>query len=84
MIVEIRRVMGYPPSVVFLPTQEELHLMEEVLGNKVIDDEAYKSHMESFFGTYRGDKGRLTELIGLVGYDDRFRAACMEYLGRTS
>lgn len=52
--------------------------------NKVIDDAAYKSHMESFFRTYRGDKGRLTELIGLVGYDDKFRAACMGYLQRTS
>jgi hypothetical protein len=52
--------------------------------NKVIGEEAYKSHMESFFGTYKGDKGRLTELIGLVGYDDKFRAACMGYLGRAS
>jgi hypothetical protein len=38
--------------------------------NKVIDNTTYKSHMESLFGTYRGDKRRLTELIGLVGYDD--------------
>ena len=52
--------------------------------NKLINDEAYKSHMKAFFGTYRGDKGRLTELIGLVGYDDKFRAACMGYLERPS
>jgi hypothetical protein len=51
--------------------------------NKVIDDKMYTSHMESFFGTYNGDKRRLAELIGLVGYDDEFRAACMGYLGRT-
>jgi hypothetical protein len=48
--------------------------------NKVIDTKTYASHMESFFGTYRGDKGRLTELIALVGYDDQFRAACTSYL----
>jgi hypothetical protein len=52
--------------------------------NKVIDNATYKSHMESFFGTYRGDKQRLTELIGLVGYDDKFRAACKGYLERSS
>jgi hypothetical protein len=50
--------------------------------NKVTDNEAYKSHME--FGTYRGDKGRLTELIRLVGYNDKFHAACRGYLERTS
>jgi hypothetical protein len=52
--------------------------------NKVIDEAAYRSHMESFFGTYKGDKGRLTELIGLVGYDTKFRAACNGYLERIS
>jgi hypothetical protein len=39
MIVEIRRTMGYPPSLVFLPNKEELAIMEEVLGNKVINDD---------------------------------------------
>lgn len=39
MIVEIRRNPGYPPSLVFLPTKEELDIIEEVLGNKVIDDD---------------------------------------------
>jgi hypothetical protein len=50
--------------------------------NKVIDRATYRSHMESFFGTYRGDKKRLAELIGLVGYDTKFRAACSEYMER--
>ena len=39
MIVEIRRVDGYPPSLIFLPNKEELALMEEVLGNKVVNDD---------------------------------------------
>ena len=52
--------------------------------NKVIGNATFKSHMESFFGTYRGDKRRLTELIDLVGYDDKFRATCKGYLERTS
>jgi len=42
------------------------------------------SHMDSFFGTYKGDKQRLAELIGLVGYDAKFRAACKGYLERIS
>lgn len=52
--------------------------------NKVIDDATYNSHMLSFFGTYQGDKARLVELIDLVGYDDKFRAACKRYLDRMS
>jgi hypothetical protein len=52
--------------------------------NKVIDKATYMSHMESFFGTYKGDKDRLTELIGLVGYDTKFRAVCNGYLERIS
>jgi hypothetical protein len=48
--------------------------------NKVIDKATYMSHMESFFGTYKGDKKRLAELIGLVGYDAKFRSACSGYL----
>jgi len=52
--------------------------------NKVIDKGTYMTRMESFFGTYRGDKKRLAELIELVGYDHKFRAMCMGYLERTS
>ena len=39
MIVEIRRTMGCPPSLVFLPNKEELAIIEEVLGNKIINDD---------------------------------------------
>jgi hypothetical protein len=39
MIVEIRKVDGYPPHLVFLPSKEELKIIEEVLGNKVVDDD---------------------------------------------
>jgi hypothetical protein len=39
MILEIRRTDGYPPSLILLPNKEELAIMEEVLGNKVVADD---------------------------------------------
>jgi hypothetical protein len=49
MIVEIRRVDGFPSSVVFLPTKEELAIIEEVLGKEVIDDDGLITLVEGRF-----------------------------------
>lgn len=54
MIVEIRRVDGYPPRLVFLPTKEELAIVEEVLGNKVIRDDGL---ITAVWGTYKLSDG---------------------------
>jgi hypothetical protein len=37
MIVEIRRGVGHPPFLVLIPNEEELLLVEEVLGKVVVD-----------------------------------------------
>jgi hypothetical protein len=70
MIVEIRRKDGYPPRLVFLPNKEELAIMEEVLGNKVVNDDGW---ITAVWGTYKLSDGYGPAYLSIQPVDTTYR-----------